>query len=37
MSFKTRVRDPLSEDAEGTLIASGVTLAILGCLLFGLI
>ncbi|GJE15064.1 hypothetical protein FOHLNKBM_6142 [Methylobacterium longum] len=37
MSFKTRVHNPLSESSEGTLIASGVTLAVLGCLLFGLI
>jgi hypothetical protein len=36
MSFRTRVRNPLLDDPPGTLIASAVTLTVLGCLLFGL-
>lgn len=37
MSFKTPVHDPFSKDAERTIIASGITLAVLGCLLLGLV
>jgi hypothetical protein len=36
MSLMTRVRNPLLDDAKGALITSAVTLAVLGCLLFGL-
>jgi hypothetical protein len=36
MSFRTRARNPILDDPQGTLIASAVTLTVLGCLLVGL-
>ncbi len=36
MSLMTRIRDPMINDAQGTIIVSAVILVALGCLLLGL-